>query len=282
MSAELRGKPVADAVKADVKARVQALKEKGCRPLLSVIRTGERADDLAYEKKVLTMAEELGIEARVTQVDPEASQEELESIVSEKNSDPAVHGILMFRPLPRHFDEQRICGLVSPEKDIDCMNPENLKKLFIGDQEGIAPCTPEAVVEILKYYEIPLTGADAVIVNRSLVLGKPLSMLLLRENATVTVCHSKTKNLPAITSGADIFISGIGRAEYFDSSYVSGKTTAIDVGINFSDGRMCGDMDYDSVKEAAAAVTPVPGGVGTVTTSILMRHLVEAAEKSIR
>lgn len=280
MTEILYGKPVSEKIKADISARAEALKSENINPKLAILRAGERPDDIAYENRVLKMCDSVGIEAEVCAVPQDISQDEFAAALKKLNDDREIHGILMFRPLPKQLDENEMCSLIAPEKDIDCMNSENLKKLFIGDDSGIAPCTPEAVIEILKHYDYKLQGKNVVIVNRSLVLGKPLSMLFLRENSTVTICHSKTENLPEITKNADILVSGIGRPKFFGAEYVSDKNTVVDVGINFADGKMCGDMDFDAVSENLQAITPVPGGIGTVTSTILLRHLIEAAENS--
>lgn len=281
MSIILYGKPVSENIKKNVSERAAAFKAaRGISPRLAILRAGDRPDDLAYEKRVLKLCNDVGIDTDVIAHPADVSHKVLrESLVSLNNNDH-VHGILVFRPLPAQINETEICSTISPEKDIDCMNSENLKKIFTGDDSAIAPCTPEAVIEILKYYKYKLQGKNVVIVNRSLVLGKPLAMLFLNENSTVTICHSKTENLSDIIKNADIFISGIGAARYFDDSYISEKNIVIDVGINFSDGSMCGDIDFDAVSGAVQAVTPVPGGVGGVTSAILLRHLIEAAENS--
>jgi methylenetetrahydrofolate dehydrogenase (NADP+)/methenyltetrahydrofolate cyclohydrolase len=195
------------------------------------------------------------------------------------NDDPKTHGILVFRPLPGQLDAEAVSRAVSPEKDIDCMSPVNAERIFTGAREGIPPCTPEAVIEILKYYQYDLTGKNVVIVNRSMVLGKPLSMLFLAENATVTVCHSKTKDLAAVTANADIVVTGTGKAKYFGKEFFSNDTVVVDVGINMDEGRLCGDVDFDEAEGSVAAITPVPGGVGTVTSMILLRHVVTAMKR---
>lgn len=280
MSIILYGKPVSEQIRNDVSERAAAFKSsRGAAPKLAILRAGERPDDLAYEKRVLKMCGDVGIDTEVIAHPADVSHDELKASLAALNEDENIHGILVFRPLPKQIDEAEICSLIAPEKDIDCMNSENLKKIFTGDSSAIAPCTPEAVIEILKYYGYELQGKNVVIVNRSLVLGKPLAMLFLNENSTVTICHSKTEGLADIIKNADIFVSGIGRAKYFDDSYVSEKNTVVDVGINFADGKMCGDMDFDAVSDKVQAVTPVPGGIGTITSAILLRHLVEAAEK---
>ncbi len=281
MSIILYGKPVAESIINDLSERTKTLLDKGIQPAISILRAGSRSDDIAYEKRVAGLCERINIKVNIIEMPEDVSQQKLESELARANEDPDVHGILVFRPLPSQIDENRICSLISPQKDIDCMNSENLKKLFMGDSSGIAPCTPEAVIEILKYYDYQLEGKNAVIVNRSMVIGKPLAMLFLNENSTVTICHSRTVNLNEITKSADIIVSGVGRAKYFGDEYVSENSTVIDVGINFAEGRMCGDLDFDTVHNRVEAITPVPGGVGTVTSAILLKHLLISAENSI-
>lgn len=281
MSIILYGKPVAESIINDLSERTKTLLSKGVQPAVSILRAGARSDDIAYEKRVANLCEKINIKVNIIEMPEDVSQQELEDELAKANEDQDVHGILVFRPLPSQIDENRICSMISPQKDIDCMNSENLKKLFMGDSSGIAPCTPEAVIEILKHYNYKLEGKNVVIVNRSMVIGKPLSMLFLNENSTVTICHSRTVNLKEITKSADIIVSGVGRAKYFGKEYVSENSTVIDVGINFAEGRMCGDLDFDTVNNRVGAITPVPGGVGTVTSAILLKHLLESAENSI-
>ncbi len=283
MEKYLKGKPVADAIKEDVSKRAAELKEKGIIPVLAIVRVGARLDDISYEKRVLSYCEAVGIASRVEVLDEKASQQEVEECVRSLSDNEKVHGILVFQPLPRHIDQASIANIISPQKDIDCMNPENLKKIFLGDKSAVKPCTPEAVIEVLKYYGFELSGKNVIIVNRSLVVGKPLSMIFLNENSTVTICHSKTKNLQDITRNADIVVLGIGKPKFFGSDYFTEDSIVVDVGINFDEnGKMCGDVDYTNVESLAAAITPVPGGIGSVTSAILLRHLIESAEKTSR
>ncbi len=281
MSVILYGKPVAEDIQADLTLRVAALKEKNIIPKLAILRAGERMDDTAYENKVLKLCMAVGIDFQVKVMADSTPQDLFEEQLVKLNNDPDIHGILVFRPLPKHIDEEKICSMIDPAKDIDCMNSENLKKVFIGDGSRIPPCTPEAVISILKHYNYQLTGKNVVIINRSLVLGKPLAMLFMEENSTVTICHSKTKDLPSITKNADIVVTGIGKGKFFTEEYFSENNTVVDVGINFVDGSMCGDIDYTAVAEKVKAITPVPGGVGIVTSNILLRHLVEVAETKL-
>ncbi len=282
MTEILKGKPVSDAVKADVADRALKLKKEGISPLLVIVRAGEREDDIAYEKRVIRNCSEVHIGVKTAVFPQDVQHDVFLQALRDFSEDPEVHGILVLRPLPEQISDREAGAAIDSVKDIDCMNPENLKKIFIGDTSAVPPCTPEAVIETLKFYGYEIRGKNVVIVNRSLVLGKPLSMLFLNEHATVTVCHSRTEHLPEITSKADILVAGVGRPEYFGAEYVSPDMTVIDVGINFTEEGMCGDMDFRSVKDSVSAITPVPGGIGTVTSAILLRHLVESAELCIK
>lgn len=282
MAKVLYGKPVVDSIKGDLIGRIKNLKVHGVAPGLAILRAGERPDDIAYEQRLSTLCESLGIRQRTMEVDRSVSQYDLLDALESLNRRDDVHGIIVFRPLPDHIDDDVICDRIYVDKDIDCMNPDNLKGLFTGRRKAFAPCTAEAVIELLDFYGYNLDGANVVIINRSLVVGKPLTILMLGRNATVMVCHSHTKNIKAITRSADILITGTGIAEYLGPDYVSSKTVVIDVGINFTeDGRMTGDVDFEAVCEKAAAVTPVPKGIGGVTSAILLRHIIESAERYI-
>lgn len=278
---QLKGKPVADQIKQEIIEAVNQSKADGKEPpKLAILRAGERPDDIAYEARVLKNCKELGIEVQVKAVEETIQTAEFLRTLSQLNDDPKVHGILVFRPLPRQLDEEQVNRSIKPEKDIDCMSPVNAEKIFLGDKSGIPPCTPEAVIEILKYYQYDLTGKNVVIVNRSMVLGKPLAMLFLNENSTVTVCHSKTKDLPKVTSGADIVVTGAGKAKFFGADYFTKDSVIIDVGINLDEeNKLCGDVNYEEVSETVDAITPVPGGVGTVTSMILLRHVIRSMKQ---
>lgn len=199
--------------------------------------------------------------------------------MEELNGDESISAILVFRPLPKHIDEARIRKAISPAKDVDCMHPLNLARVFEGDMDGFLPGTPKAAVEILLYNKVDLEGKNVVIINRSMVLGKPLAMMLLNENATVTICHSRTKDLPAITKAADVVVTALGRAKFFDENYFNEDSICIDVGISVDDdGNLSGDIDYEPVSEKVKMITPVPGGVGSVTTSLLLSQVVKACK----
>lgn len=275
----IKGKPVADKISEDLKKEVKSLNEMGIKPKLAIVRVGERADDLAYERGALKRCQNIGIETEVVELDENISQDEFIKAIHKLNEDDKVNGILTFRPLPKHLSEDEIKYEISPKKDIDCFNPINTAKIVENDKTGYPPCTPTAVIEILKHYGINLTGANIVVLGRSMVVGKPLSMLLLNENATVNICHSKTRNLPEIASQADILVAAVGRAKMVKNDYVKDGAIVIDVGVNVDDqGNLCGDVDMEDVLDKVSMITPVPGGVGAVTTSILATNIVKACK----
>ena len=253
--------------------------EKGIIPKLAVVRVGEREDDLSYERGLMKRFEAVGAVAESVVFPFDVTQEELENGIKTLNEDESVHGILVFRPLPKHLNEDSIKELVTPEKDVDCMGSINNAHVFAQDGKGHAPCTPQAVIEMLDFYGYELTGKKAVVVGRSMVVGKPLAQMLLKKNATVTICHTKTADLREEVQAADFVFACAGVAKMLDASYIREGQIVIDVGINVSDGKLCGDVDYDSVREIAAAITPVPGGVGSVTTSVLLKHVLSNAVK---
>jgi methylenetetrahydrofolate dehydrogenase (NADP+)/methenyltetrahydrofolate cyclohydrolase len=276
----LTGKPVADFLGQSIKNRVGTLAEKGITPRLLIIRVGAREDDVFYERSILKRSSQLGIEAEVKELPLDISEDGLENVIHEANGNKNVNGIMMFRPLPKHMDEKRLVGLINPEKDVDCMSPVNLETIFEGKSCGFAPCTPKAVVEMLKYYKVPLKGANVVVAGRSMVVGKPLAMLLLDENATVTICHSRTNDMKEITKKADVVVAAIGKANFFNEEYFARDTVVIDVGINDDgNGKICGDVEYDRVFGRVSALNPAAGGVGTITTTILLDQTVKACER---
>lgn len=266
---------------AAMKQRMQKELEKQPRtPKLTIIRVGERPDDLSYERGAKKRMQGIGIacESYVfpADVNNELFFKEFEAI----NTDPSVDGILVLRPLPAHLDEKRIEQMIDPAKDVDGISPINMAKVFAGDDSGFAPCTAQAVVEMLDFAGIELSGKRVAIIGRSLVVGKPLAMLLMKKNATVTVCHTKTVDMPTICREAEIVIAAAGRAKMIDQTYIGKDAIVIDVGINMDENnKLYGDVDLDSIKEVASIATPVPGGVGTVTTSVLAQHVVQAAMK---
>lgn len=277
----IKGKPVGDALSEILKGECEALVKEGIQPKLAILRVGAKSNDLSYERGALKKCDTIGIVAEVTELSEDTTQEQYIEALEKLNKDSSVHGILTFRPLPKGIDEEVIKNVISPEKDVDCFSPMNTAKLMEGDKTGFPPCTPTAVVEILKHYNVPLKGANVVVLGRSMVVGKPVSMLLLGENATVTICHSKTQDLAKVCSQADVLVAGVGRARMVTSDYIKEGAVVIDVGINAKPegGGICGDVDTDDVVEKASMVTPVPAGVGSVTTSILAKHVIKACKQ---
>lgn len=283
MAQLLTGKEVVASMKDDLLARVEALAACGVVPTLAIVRMGERPDDLSYERTAIKRAEGLGIAVRLFALAADATEAELEAVITQVNADDSIHGCLMFRPLPTHIDEMRICDMLAPEKDIDGISKASLAGVFTDEPHGFPPATAQACLEILDHYGIPVEGKHVVVVGRSLVIGKPVAMMLLGRNASVTVCHSKTEDLVFLTRLADIVICATGRARAYGAVYFSPGQTVLDVGINFdADGNLCGDVDFDAVEPFVGAITPVPGGLGSVTTSATLSHVVRAAELSLR
>lgn len=280
MTEILRGKPVAEELKEQIKQRVEQLKENGKTPKLAVLRVGANPNDLSYEKGILKNCANLGIETEVYEQDESIDTEGLLAEMEKLNQDDAVHGILMFRPLPKHLDEKQLQEAIDPEKDVDCMHPYNLAKVFASDDSGMEPATPRSAMEILRHYEIPLKGKRVVIINRSMVLGRPLAMMMLKEHASPMICHSKTENLPELTRAADVVVLAAGRAKSFGAEYFNEDSVIIDVGVSMADdGKMAGDADYEPLSETVKAITPVPGGVGSMTTTLLLNQVVKACER---
>lgn len=282
---EWRGAPVAKALTEQLTLRVNALKEKGVTPTLAVVRVGEREDDLSYERGLTKRFASAGAEVRVVALPLSVSQEELEETVRALNEEEAVHGILVFSPLPKPLDGDRIRALISPRKDVDCMGDDNAFCVYAGreksDVPGYPPCTPQAVLELLDFYGYDLTGKNVTVVGRSAVVGKPLAMLLLQRNATVTICHTRTKDLPAVCRSADLLVVCAGKAKLIGTDCIREGACVVDVGIHVVDGQLCGDVDPAiAEREDLCALTPVPGGVGAVTTAVLLKHTVDAAERN--
>lgn len=278
MSKVMMGTDVAKAMKECLIQEVETLKEKGIRPCLTIVRVGARPDDLAYERGAKKRMELVGIECRVAEFPEDISQEAFEAEFCKINEDPGVHGILMFSPLPKTLDEQKIKQMIHPWKDVDGMSPVNVAKVFSGDTTGFAPCTAEAVMEMLDYYDIDPKGKRVTVVGRSMVVGKPLSMLLLGKNATITVCHTRTADLSGTCRDAEILVAAAGKAKMISADMVGDGAVVVDVGINADeDGSLCGDVDYEAAEKKAAYITPVPRGVGSVTTSVLAKHVVKGA-----
>lgn len=282
MGVLIKGKSVADSITEEVIEEVRKLKEKNILPKLGVVRVGKNESDLAYERGALKRMEKCGIVAEVFESPENTSQKDFIAKLTEINGDANIHGILVFRPLPGHIDENAVKHIISPEKDVDSFSPVNVAKVTEGDETGFPPCTPTAVMEMLKYYCVDLKGKRAVVLGRSMVVGKPAAMLLLKENATVTICHSRTNDIPGICREADILVAAVGRAEMVDASYMKEGAVVIDVGINVNgEGKLVGDVNTEVCIEKASMITPVPAGVGSVTTSVLAKHVVKACKLQI-
>ena len=275
----MKSKPVTDAMAQDMAGRIEALKNKGVEPTLAILRVGARPDDLSYERTACKRADTLGITTRIIEMPEDVSQEAMLSQIQAINEDDTIHGCLMFRPLPKHLNEQEICDALAVEKDVDGSSAASMAGVYSG-AECFAPCTAEACIKMLDHYGIELSGKRVVVAGRSLVIGKPVAMLLMARNATVTVCHSRTVDLPGTMRDAEVVICATGRAKAYGADCFSAGQTVVDVGINFADGKICGDVDYDAVEPIVANITPVPGGIGSVTTSTTMEHVVTAAERA--
>lgn len=283
MSTIMKGINVVKAIEASLALEVERLKEKGTVPRILIMRVGARPDDLAYERGAIKRMAAAGIECRVLALEENIAQEEFEEQFEKANQDPMIHGILLLRPLPGQLDDEPVRMKIDPLKDVDCMSPYNIAKVFSGDGSGFAPCTAEAVMEMLDYYGIEPEGKKAVIVGRSMVVGRPLSMLLLKRHATVTICHTKTPEISKICREADILVAAAGKAGMVTADMVGEGAVVVDVGINADDaGRLCGDVDFDRAKEKASFISPVPGGVGGVTSAVLAKHVVRSAERQIQ
>lgn len=274
----LKGAAVSAKIKEQVEELLAAL--EGKIPKLAIVRVGERPDDLSYERGALKKMESFGLQGESFAFPQDITDEAFKEEFAKINENPDIDGILLLRPLPKQIREKDIEHMINPGKDLDGISPENIAKVFAGDDTAFAPCTAEAVVEVLKSSDIPLTGKRVAIVGRSMVVGRPLSMLMLKENATVTICHTRTENLKETCKSAQILVAAAGRARMVDASYVGTDAVVVDVGINVDEnGKLCGDVDFDSLEGIASMATPVPGGVGVVTTAVLARHLVLAALK---
>lgn len=272
----LKGADASAAIKIQVAERLEGL--NGKIPKLGIIRVGERPDDKSYERGAIKRMESFGLRVQSYVYPEKISHEDFEKEFRTINEDSDVAGILLLRPLPGQISEKKIENIIDPAKDLDGISPANIAKVFAGDSTGFAPCTAEAVVEMLKAAGIPISGKRVTIVGRSMVVGRPLSMLLLQENATVTICHTRTRELAGACRSAEILVAAAGKAGMIDQSFVGKDAVVIDVGINVDEkGKLCGDVDFDSITEIASMATPVPGGVGAVTTAVLAKHLIRAA-----
>ena len=290
MAKQLLGKEVNEKLNARIIAQCEELKAKGINPTLGIVRCGERPDDLSYEKGATKRAEALGVAVEKFVLPEDISKEDLLKVIDEINANDNIHGVLMFRPLPKHLkaDQDEICNRLDPRKDVDGMTDGSNAGVFMGKKLGFAPCTPAACMEILDHYGIDCTGKSAVVIGRSLVVGKPAAMMLMGKNATVTICHTRTVNTAEICKNADIIVTAAGVLNSLTKDFVREGQIVIDVSMNWNPekitskgkGGMSGDCVFDEVEPIVEAITPVPGGVGAVTTTVLMKHVVEAAEKA--
>ena len=273
----LKGLPVANAINEKLIEEVKTMEKK---PHLAIIRVGERPDDMSYERGATKKMDKVGFVCTSytfpADIDNDTFQKEFDKI----NEDDNIDGILLLRPLPKHLDEKAVENRIDPCKDLDGISPVNLAKVYAGDESGFAPCTAEAVIEMLDFAGINLTGKRVTVVGRSLVIGKPVAMMLMKKNATVTVCHTRTVDMAGTCRNAEVVVAAAGVAKMIDKSFISKDAVVIDVGINVDEeGNLCGDVNFDEVSQLASVITPVPGGVGSVTTSVLAKHLMKAAKK---
>ena len=274
----LKGAPVAAALNEKLQARVKTLEAGGVKPTLAIVRVGEKADDISYERTARKRCAAVGVEARGVTLPEDCGQARLIEVLRGLNSDSSVHGVLLFRPLPKYMDDDAVRNSLAPEKDVDGITDASLAGVFAGIKRGYPPCTAQACMEILDFYGVDPKVKRATVIGRSLVVGKPAAMMLIGKHATVTVCHTRTADMPSACRNAEILVVSAGRPEIIGREYLSPGQTVIDVGINVSaDGSLRGDVNFADAAEITAAVTPVPGGVGTVTTSVLLAHVVEAA-----
>lgn len=272
----LKGLPVANAINEKLMEQVKSI--EGSLPHLAIIRVGERPDDCSYERGAVKKMDKVGVRCTTYTFDADIDNETFQAEFDKINENPDIDGILMLRPLPKQLDEKQIENKIDPRKDLDGISPLNLAKVYAGDENGYAPCTAEAVIEMLDYAGIDIKGKRVTVVGRSLVIGKPVSMLLMKRNATVTVCHTKTVDMEGTCKNAEILVAAAGSARMIKKDYVAEGAIVVDVGINVDEeGNLCGDVDFDTITDIAAIATPVPGGVGSVTTSVLAKHLVKAA-----
>ena len=282
MAELLLGKPVADTINGDLITRVNGLKQEGIIPTLAVLRVGEKESDLSYERGAKKRCEQIGVEYKSVVLPENISEEVFFEVLESLNNDDEVHGILMLRPLPKTIDEEKARRMLKPEKDVDGCTDGSLAGVFANSGIGFAPCTAQAAMEILDFYNIVLTGKNVAVIGRSLVIGRPVAMMLMHKQATPTICHTRTANVAAIAKRADIVIAATGKMETMNADYFKAGQTVIDVGINWNEEKqkLCGDVVFEEAEPIVAAITPVPGGVGAVTTSVLVSHVVEAAEKT--
>lgn len=283
MAELLHGAPVAARIVEAVAARSRALSARGVVPALAVVRVGERPDDLSYERGIAKRAEQAGVAVRRFELPDACSQDELVGVIERVNADASIHGCLLFRPLPAALDEDAVCAVLDPSKDMDGVTAGSLFGVFARKRVGFPPCTAEAVLALLDHYGIELSGARVTVVGRSLVIGRPVSLMLQARDATVTMCHTRTRDLAAECRRAQVLVVAAGHARTVDASCAAPGQVVVDVGINWDDdaGALVGDVARDEVQDVVGSITPVPGGVGAVTTAVLMRHVAEAAERAL-
>ena len=283
MAIRIDGKVVSAHLREQIKKDVAALKEKsGVTPGLAVVLVGDDPASAVYVRNKHRACDEVGMYSEVITMPADTTEEALLSRLAELNNDPKIHGILVQLPLPKHISEEKVIAAIDPKKDVDAFHESNVGKIMLGNYDFL-PCTPAGVMELLHYYDISVQGKDCVVVGRSNIVGKPQAMLLLGENGTVTVCHSRTKNLAEKTRAADILVVAIGRPNFITADMVKPGAVVIDVGINrLPDGKLCGDVDFAGVEPIAEAITPVPGGVGPMTITVLLKNALKAAEKTLQ
>lgn len=276
----LKGLPVAESINEKLIAQLENF--EGAVPHLAIIRVGEKPDDMSYERGATKKMDKVGFRCTSFVFDADIDNDSFQKEFDIINDDDDIDGILLLRPLPKHIDEKSILDRIDPRKDLDGISAVNMAKVYSGDESGYAPCTAEAVIEMLDFAGVDLKGKNVAVVGRSLVIGKPVSMLLMKKNATVTICHTKTVDMPGICQKADIVVAAAGVAKMINESYIGENAVVIDVGINVDeDGKLCGDVDFERITDTASMATPVPGGVGSVTTSVLAKHLMKAAKARV-
>lgn len=275
----MKGSEVAEGMKPVLLSELEALKARGISPALGVVRVGARPDDLAYERGIMKRFASLGLGVKVYELPENISQQDFNAEFIDINDNQAIHGILLFRPLPEGLNDEYARYIIYPRKDVDCMSLENEAGVFSGDSDSFVPCTASGIMAMLSHYGYDLEGRNVAIIGRSMVVGRPLAMLMLGANATVTICHTKTRNLPEICRRSDVIIAAAGRARMITAEYLNEHSIVVDAGINIdAEGKLCGDVDYENVTPIVQAISPVPGGVGAVTTSILARNVIRSAK----
>ena len=280
MAKILDGKQVVASLNEKLRAEVERLKGVGIAPTLAIVRLGERPDDISYERGAMKRAETVGVAVKQYVLPAESSQEELLDLIQSINTDETISGLLLFRPLPKHIDEETVRNAISPQKDVDGITDLSLAGVFTASGQGYPPCTAQACLETFDHFGIELKGKRVVMIGRSLVVGKPLAMMMLGRHATVTICHTRTVDMPALVREAEIVIAAAGKAKVVGSDFFAPGQIVLDVGINVDEaGNLCGDADFAAAEQVVEAITPVPGGIGTVTTSVLLKHVIAAAEK---